>query len=271
VTDLDERIHEELERLVSTAPLPPSVAEITDRRPTVDRDRRPLLLGLAAAAVVLAFVAGAMVLRHQPDDAGGTAAPTAAEPDLVVYLRPGIMPLQQEAIEEQLRNDALVVAVDFFDQQDAYDEFRALYANDPALIESVMPEVLPPSFRVDVVDHDMASAQTVAEVIRAFPGVQRVDFGLPQALPELPDDSNSLLGPDGTCGRLYLPIDTDGDGVADDCIRARDMPGSNTVVTGTSVPLDGATCPRGFDLTDLDGDGAADTCVRDGYQGPGGG
>ncbi len=72
MNDLDQHIHEELERLTSLAPLPPSVEEITSGRPAVVRDRRPVLIGLAAAAVVLAFVAGAVVLRQPVTTAVGS-------------------------------------------------------------------------------------------------------------------------------------------------------------------------------------------------------
>ena len=76
-TDLDQAIHEQLERLVADAPLPPSVDEITSpvvRVGEVHR-RRPLLVG-AAAGVVLLAVVGAIVLRAQGDD----GSPLASEP-----------------------------------------------------------------------------------------------------------------------------------------------------------------------------------------------
>jgi hypothetical protein len=75
VTDLDQRIHEDLERLIAAAPLPPTVDEIARRHRPPGRSRRPLLAA-AAVTVVLAAIAGAVALRHTSGDGSdGVAAP----------------------------------------------------------------------------------------------------------------------------------------------------------------------------------------------------
>lgn len=215
MTDLDQRIHEDLERLTALAPVPPSVADITARRPTVERHRRPVVLGLAAAAVIVVAVVGAVVLLNAAgdgDDRPAVAPPTTvARPDLAVFMDPDATEAQIAAIAERLHGAAEVVDVVFVDHDGAYGEFQDLYGDDPALIESVTPEMLPTSFRVTLVDHDLTAAQGLITELQESPGVREVqaepvldppeqvpnDVVLPRLVIDLPGWSDPTVVSDG--------------------------------------------------------------------------
>jgi hypothetical protein len=241
VTDLDQRIHEHLERLLAGAPLPPSVQEIRARRRGARR--RPVLVGLAAVVLVAAVVGG-VALRQTSGEGGRDGAPAsipaATDPDVIVYLRPRVTDAQIVDVERRLRAEPSIVDIEFFDQDRALEEFRRLFADDPALVESVTPDVLPPSFRLVVLDHDVEAIAPLLDDLESAPGVQQVDRDpvLPEPATdlEIPTCSTGPASPgdhtscpptpdsDGSCSQMHLPADLDGDGVAESCIRARDMP-----------------------------------------------
>jgi hypothetical protein len=184
VTDLDQRIHTELERLVARAPVPPTVEDIAARR--LAPSRRPLVVALAAVVVLLAAVLGAVALRQTAGDGSAPVAPpttVSARPDLIVFLDPDATDAQVTAVRDRLASAPEVVDAVFVDQQQALDEFHELYRDDPGLLEAVTADVLPPSYRVDLVDPDAAPALIAG--LERLPGVREATT---TPVSRLPDD-----------------------------------------------------------------------------------
>jgi hypothetical protein len=137
------------------------------------------VVAIAAVVVVLAAVVGAVALRQA---GGGDEVPTGPpatvveeEPDVVVFMNANATDPQIEAIRARLVDAPEAVDVTFVDHDQAYAEFRQLYGDDPALIESVRPELLPTSFRIVLVDHDLAAATALLDELEGSPGVREID------------------------------------------------------------------------------------------------
>ena len=136
--------------------------------------RRNLLMTSAAVltvAVSLSLVGGALLLKQGVSKAslqwrGGV--------ELSIFMLPEASPSQNEAIERELSRMPQVKRYNYVDQQEAFDEFKRMFANSPDLVESVEAKDLPPSYRVVP-----KKADFVNEVGRRFenqPGVKEVVF-----------------------------------------------------------------------------------------------
>jgi cell division transport system permease protein len=94
--------------------------------------------------------------------------------EFVVFLRADATDAQQQAIDEQLKESPEVQSYKYVDQQDAYEEFKRLFADSQEMIDSVQPEDLPPSFRVQPVNKDADSVESLASTFQDSPGVKQV-------------------------------------------------------------------------------------------------
>ncbi|MFT4124153.1 MAG: permease-like cell division protein FtsX [Microbacteriaceae bacterium] len=82
---------------------------------------------------------------------------------------------QKAAIQAQLESDALapyVENVEFEDHQQAYDNLKDQFS-DSSYGDFITPELLPESFRVQLVDP--SQAEVITEAVGSMPGVQSVD------------------------------------------------------------------------------------------------
>ncbi|MDM4764121.1 permease-like cell division protein FtsX [Galbitalea sp. SE-J8] len=82
---------------------------------------------------------------------------------------------QKAAIQAQLDSDALkpyVKNVQFEDHKQAYDNFKQQFS-DSSISDYLTPDLLPESFRVQLVDPSQAAV--IVEAINGLPGVQSVD------------------------------------------------------------------------------------------------
>src|SRR5262245_14754852 len=68
--------------------------------------------------------------------------------EFVVFLNPEATEDQVASVRTDLEGSPDVEKVTFVDKQAAYDEFKRLFADSPEMIDSVEPDILPPSFRV---------------------------------------------------------------------------------------------------------------------------
>src|SRR5690606_10873978 len=57
-------------------------------------------------------------------------------------------------------------------KEQAYENFREIFADDPNLLESVTPDILPASFRVSLIDPE--NFAVVASQYQGYPGVEQV-------------------------------------------------------------------------------------------------
>lgn len=144
-------------------------ATASERSPWRQRGRWVL------AAAVVALVAGlAAVLMGDDgqtvdlvDDSTtsttGPADPAVQEPiahvcregehvDLAVYMQPSASEEDLAAMALRLGADVRVTATRYVDQAETYARFRELYADEPGLLETVTPEVLPTAYLVTLAD-----------------------------------------------------------------------------------------------------------------------
>ncbi len=136
--------------------------------------RRNVTLTVASivtVAVSLALFGVALLLRQGVDNAtkrweGGI--------EFVIFMNPEASPEQLAAIEDDLLSSPEVNRVTFFDQDDAFREFQDLFAGTPEIIETVSPEVLPPSYRVVPAETNAALVEALAGQYEGKPGVREV-------------------------------------------------------------------------------------------------
>jgi hypothetical protein len=92
--------------------------------------------------------------------------------DLELFMQVHASDAQTAAVNALLKRDPDVVKIRFLDHQDAYAEFKKLFADQPVLIENQKPDGLPESFRVQL--RDGVSRASFAKRYRRRPGVDTV-------------------------------------------------------------------------------------------------
>ena len=98
--------------------------------------------------------------------------------EFIVYLNPTSSQEQRDSIESDLRANPDVKDLVFVDQDETYEEFQRLFQNSPQLIETVTPDILPPSFRVIPRVQDAEVVQALGDIYEDNPGVYEVVFAL---------------------------------------------------------------------------------------------
>ena len=88
-----------------------------------------------------------------------------------IFLRDDATPEEVEALERRLSEDPAVESFEHVSQEEAYEEFRELYEDQPHLYETITADALPASFRIVAEDEDAA-----AEVygLDGLPGIDEV-------------------------------------------------------------------------------------------------
>lgn len=131
------------------------------------------LATIATVAVSLTLVGTAVLISRGVEDAqqqfqGGV--------EFIVFMNPNATEAQIEAVRTELDDNPQVRDAEFCDQQCAFEEFQRLFEDDPALLQSVTADILPPSFRVKPVDADSDAVAALGEVFEGAPGVREVAF-----------------------------------------------------------------------------------------------
>jgi cell division transport system permease protein len=75
-----------------------------------------------------------------------------AQVQVSIFLSPDISDEERAQLDQALNTDPLVASYFFESQEEAYEQFRSLFADQPDLVEAVGPESLPESFRVQLTD-----------------------------------------------------------------------------------------------------------------------
>lgn len=153
--------------------------------------RRNITLTLASVITVfvsLALVGVAFLTRTGVQNAtqrwqGGV--------EFIIFMQPTASPDQLAAVQEALDESPQVSSVEFIDQQEAYDEFTELFAESPEMVQSVSPEILPPSYRVEPKDKDVDVIRALGSEFESKPGVKQVVFAA-EAIRTLQDFSRLL-------------------------------------------------------------------------------
>lgn len=134
----------------------------------------------AVAGLVVTVVLAGVALDLPGSLPSATQAPTERT-DVVIYLcdTPAVQVCDAPATDAQidlvraaLAVDEAVAEVRHETQQQAYERFSELFADQPELVESVPPDALPASLRVTLVDD--ADIDNVVRHYGGFDGVEAV-------------------------------------------------------------------------------------------------
>jgi cell division protein FtsX len=92
--------------------------------------------------------------------------------DAIVFLDPHSSPSQRDDVARTLVENPTVRRVVSFTQQDSYDEFKCLFPDDQAMLDTITPEILPWSYRLEL--DDGQEAAVVRDQVSNMPGVKTV-------------------------------------------------------------------------------------------------
>lgn len=143
-------------------------------RETTSNLGRNISITLASVLTVfvsLALVGGSLMLRTGIENA---TARWQGGIEFVVYLNTTATQDQIDSVGRDLEESPEVANVKYFDQQASYEEFKRLFADSPEMVDSVRPEDLPPSYRVEPVNKDADSVESLANTFRDRAGVKDV-------------------------------------------------------------------------------------------------
>ena len=91
--------------------------------------------------------------------------------EFIIYMNPTSTQEQRDSIESDLRANPDVEDLVFVSQDETYEEFQRLFQNSPQLVETVTPEILPPSFRVAPRIQDPEVVKALGDLFESKPGV----------------------------------------------------------------------------------------------------
>jgi cell division transport system permease protein len=111
--------------------------------------------------------------------------------EFIVFMRPEATPEQNEAIRDAIESSDRIKDYKYLDQQAAYEEFRELFSDKPELLDSVTPDVLPPSYRVVPEDPDPDEVATLGAQFTDAAGVREVRYAT-EALRNLENLTNTI-------------------------------------------------------------------------------
>lgn len=145
--------------------------------------RRNLTMTIAVivtTALTLALAGGAWLLRDDVNRIKGrfsyqfevkvyTCAPSSTEANCSGG---AATPAQVDAIRQTLTSLPVVRQVQFQTSQQAYQDFKVQFRDQPALVANVQPDSIPPTFRVQLTDPKRFDV--VSSALQSQPGVQAV-------------------------------------------------------------------------------------------------
>ncbi len=113
---------------------------------------------------------------------------------VIVFLKDeqaGVTRAAQRALRTEIERWPEVESTEFYDKSDALEEFRQIFAEQPALLEEIDPALLPASIRIRL--HDIADYRQVEFQLAGEAPVRRVR-SLGERIDELSAVSNVLNG-----------------------------------------------------------------------------
>ena len=135
---------------------------------------RNLSLTMAAiftVAISLALVGASLLVREGAERA---TAQFQEGVEFIVFMNADAAEDQDLAIRDVLDNSPVIASYTYIGQEDAYEEFRNLFADKPDLVNSVSPAVMPPSYRIVPSDPSAANVSELADQFASQPGVKEV-------------------------------------------------------------------------------------------------
>jgi cell division transport system permease protein len=141
-------------------------------RETLVSLRRNLLMTLAGIITVCIslWVLGTALMLSKLVDHGTQQWKNGVQ--LEIFMNTDATQGQIQAVQKALDNDPNVRDYRFLTKQDAYEEFKRLFRENPDLIETVQPDRLPTSYRVAPQRAELT--RLVADTYNTSPGVDEV-------------------------------------------------------------------------------------------------
>ncbi|MEY2407028.1 MAG: cell division transport system permease protein [Acidimicrobiaceae bacterium] len=136
--------------------------------------RRNLTLTFATMvtiALTLAFV-GAVLLINQGVNRSNVQFKGNVQ--FIVFMDPAAAQPQIDAVGRQLSANPQIKSNTYLNHEQAYEEFKVLFANDPTLVENITPADLPTSYKVFLKDGSSTAVLSLTEEFRKAPGVKEV-------------------------------------------------------------------------------------------------
>lgn len=137
--------------------------------------RRNLLMTIAAISTVTIslLLLGGVAILHMA--VRNMTYSWEAKVEVSAYLEKDITPGEEAALREEIVDLPQVQEVTYVSQEEALEEFKQIFADQPELSSQLTPDSLPASFRIKL--HDAKDTETVAALVRGRPGVNDVRYG----------------------------------------------------------------------------------------------
>lgn len=151
-------------------------------------ERKVVVAALLGAGVCLALgAAGWSQLDEDPDGGWPLGGPTVTVrrpppvTDLIVFVTIDVTEDQAATVGDLLEEDGAVAGYHFMDHDESVEEYNRIFADNPAMLAEGRenPDLIPASFRIDLVEPDSSGASDLAERLTELPGVFKVVDGTP--------------------------------------------------------------------------------------------
>ncbi|HEX2149462.1 MAG TPA: permease-like cell division protein FtsX [Actinomycetota bacterium] len=142
---------------------------------TVSNLRRNVLLTLAAISTVSISLLLLGVVMVGGEVLTKMVSSWEGKVELNVFLRDEATPEEVAAVKAQTSGMPEVEEVFFESKEQAFEEYKRMFKDSPAITENVDPNALPASYRIKLKDPN--SAEAVASRLQGQPGVDEVQFG----------------------------------------------------------------------------------------------
>ena len=142
---------------------------------TAQNLRRNFLMTVAAistVAISLLLLGGVQILGMVVKN---VTLNWEAKVEISVYLRDDIGPEERTSLTSQIQSYDEVEEVTYVTKEEAFDEFRERYRNQPEFYENLPEDALPASLRIKLTDAKFT--EEVADRIQGAPGVDEIRFG----------------------------------------------------------------------------------------------
>jgi cell division transport system permease protein len=97
---------------------------------------------------------------------------TTEKVEVAVYLKDTISDAERQRLFTTIQNMNEVSTIKYESKQQAFERFKRIFANQPALTQNVSPDALPASFRVKL--KDPTKFEVVSAQLQGQPGIERV-------------------------------------------------------------------------------------------------
>jgi cell division transport system permease protein len=137
--------------------------------------KRNLLMTIAAistVAISLLLLGGAQILQLV---VANVTSNWEGKVEVSVFLRSDVTEGELDSLRSDLAGMPEIDTFTYVSKDQAYEDFKKLYADQPELYEVLPKDSLPASFRISLVD--ASDAEEVSARVEGSPGIEDVNFG----------------------------------------------------------------------------------------------